>query len=298
MNKLQFTLVTFLLLAHNAFSQKREPIIDVHIHAHQLWTSPDTAWYPKQLRRPSSNEELMRQTLHQMDKYNIVKAVASGEPETIQGWVNAAPNRFLPGYEPWPTLKPADVKNLRQLIQSGEVKVFAEIISQYAGISPSDSIMEPLYQLAEELDIPVGIHIGIAPPGAAVTGQYRSKLSSPLLLEEALIRHPKLRCYVMHAGWPMLDDMVAMLYAFPNLYVDIAVINWYIPKAEFYTYLKRLIEAGFSKRIMYGSDQMQWPQSIGPSIEAIESAPFLTKEQKRDIFYNNAATFFKLSDIK
>lgn len=298
MNKLQFTLISFLLLAHNAFSQKREPIVDVHIHAHPLWTRPDTAWYPKQWRRPSSNEELMRQTLQQMDKYNIVKAVASGDPKTIQQWVSAAPNRFLPGYEPWPTLKPEDVENLRQRIQSGEVKVFAEIISQYAGINPSDSIMEPLYQLAEEIDIPIGIHIGIGPPGVAVIGPYRSRLSSALLLEEALIRHPKLRCYVIHAGWPMLEDMVAMLYAFPNLFVDIAVINRYIPKAEFYTYFKRLVEAGFSKRIKYGSDQMQWPQSIGASIEAIESAPFLTKEQKRDIFYNNAVRFFKLSDTK
>ena len=73
----------------------------------------------------------------------------------------------------------------------------------------------------------------------------------------------------MHAGWPMLDDMVAMLYAYPNLYVDIAVIDWYIPKAEFYFYLKRLIDAGFSNRIMFGSDQMQWPQSISAAIETI-----------------------------
>jgi dienelactone hydrolase len=67
-------------------------------------------------------------------------------------------------------------------------------------------------------------------------------------------------------------------------------------KAEFYTYLKRLVQAGFSKRIMYGSDQMQWPQAIGVSIQAIEAAPFLTKEQKRDIFYNNAVRFFRIND--
>ena len=85
-----------------------------------------------------------------------------------------------------------------------------------------------------------------------------------------------------------------MLYAFPNLYIDVGVIDWYIPKAEIYTYLKRLIDAGFGKRILYGSDQMQWPQAIGASIQAIESAPFLTKEQKRDIFYNNAVRFFRL----
>ncbi len=96
----------------------------------------------------------------------------------------------------------------------------------------------------------------------------------------------------------MLDEMVAMLYAFPNLYVDIAVINWYIPKAEFYAYLKRLVDAGFSNRIMFGSDQMHWPQSIGTAINAIDSASFLSSQQKRDIFYNNAVRFFKIDKTK
>jgi uncharacterized protein len=34
---------------------------------------------------------------------------------------------------------------------------------------------------------------------------------------------------------------------------------------------------------------------IGKAIEAIEQAPFLTEEQKRDILYNNAARFLRLS---
>jgi uncharacterized protein len=76
----------------------------------------------------------------------------------------------------------------------------------------------------------------------------------------------------------------------------VGVINWYIPQAEFYSYLKRLIDAGFSKRILYGSDQMEWPQAIGASIKAIENAPFLSKEQKRDIFYHNAKRFFRMTD--
>ena len=39
---------------------------------------------------------------------------------------------------------------------------------------------------------------------------------------------------------------------------------------------------------------MIWPGIITPSIRAIEEAPFLTAEQKRDIFYNNAARFLRL----
>jgi predicted TIM-barrel fold metal-dependent hydrolase len=45
---------------------------------------------------------------------------------------------------------------------------------------------------------------------------------------------------------------------------------------------------------MFGSDQMVFPDKIGEAVEAIEQAGFLTAEQKRDIFYNNAARFLRL----
>jgi hypothetical protein len=54
------------------------------------------------------------------------------------------------------------------------------------------------------------------------------------------------------------------------------------------------MNAGFGKRLMFGSDQMVWPDAIGLAIEGIESASFLTEEQKRDIFYTNAVRFFRL----
>ena len=78
------------------------------------------------------------------------------------------------------------------------------------------------------------------------------------------------------------------------MYVDVSVINWYIPTAEFHTYLRRLADAGFANRIMYGSDQMIWPASIPKGIRAITEAAFLTDEQKRDILCNNAQRFFRM----
>ena len=51
---------------------------------------------------------------------------------------------------------------------------------------------------------------------------------------------------------------------------------------------------GFGKRLMFGSDQMVWPEAIGMAIEGVQSAGFLTEQQKRDILYNNAVRFFRL----
>jgi predicted TIM-barrel fold metal-dependent hydrolase len=45
---------------------------------------------------------------------------------------------------------------------------------------------------------------------------------------------------------------------------------------------------------MFGSDQVVWPEAIGMAIAGIESADFVTEEQKRDIFCRNAASFLRL----
>ncbi len=55
------------------------------------------------------------------------------------------------------------------------------------------------------------------------------------------------------------------------------------------------MEAGFTSRVMFGSDQMVWPETIEHAIRVIEEAPFLDEEQKRDILYNNAARLLCLS---
>lgn len=70
------------------------------------------------------------------------------------------------------------------------------------------------------------------------------------------------------------------------------------PRAQFHDALKRMVDAGFEKRILFGSDQMYWPDAIGEAIRAIDEAPFLSAQQKRDIFYGNAARFLRLSEAQ
>lgn len=56
------------------------------------------------------------------------------------------------------------------------------------------------------------------------------------------------------------------------------------------------MQAGFLERLMFGSDQMIWPDAISQAVDSIESAKFLSEAQQRDIFYNNAARFLRLTD--
>ena len=102
----------------------------------------------------------------------------------------------------------------------------------------------------------------------------------------------------MHYGSPLVDEMMSMLYSHPQLYVDVAGNDWTLPRKEFHSHLRRLVEGGFGKRILFGSDALIWPRTIEVAIQSIESADFLTAEQKRDIFYNNAARFLRLEQAE
>jgi len=46
--------------------------------------------------------------------------------------------------------------------------------------------------------------------------------------------------------------------------------------------------------VMFGSDQMVWPEAIEMAVRNIEAASYLTESQKDDIFYGNAARFLRL----
>jgi len=254
----------------------------------------------KKLKPSPSDEALLSDTLRMMDRYNIVRGVISGDREMVAKWRAAAPARFIAGanfFVDDNRPPPSRANDLEAQVKSGETAVFAEITAQYRGLSPDDPSLEPLYALAERLDVPVGIHMGYGAPGGPywLYPKYRAALGKPLLLEDLLIRHPKMRLYVMHAGMPMVDEIIMLMNAHPQVYVDISADNWGVSRKEFHFILKRLVDAGYGKRLMFGSDQMAWPDAIPIAIASITEADFLSEAQRRDILYNNAARFLRLT---
>ena len=299
------------------------PIIDMHLHAYPVGEAAGAAACPgsrrsffpaidpraplqlgkfiactKPFHAPMTDDALMHDSIAMLRKYNVRHAVTSGALADVSKWRAAAPDRIIPAIAFADDTNSYSVGDFTRLHAAGSFSVFAEVENEYLGLSPADPRWEPYFALADQLDIPVGIHMGEGPiNGGHFPGYeaYRVRFTSPLLLEDVLLRHPKLRIYAMHYGSPMVEQMIAMLFTYPNLYVDVAGNDWINPRAQFYAQLKQLVDAGFEKRIMFGSDQMWWPQGLGEAIQSIQSAPFLSKSQKRDILYNNAARFLRLS---
>jgi len=289
-------------LSVSLFGQERPPIIDMHMHIGAPLDLPAGAPAPclpqpciRKGKATANSSENLKKTVEAMDRYNIVKAFLSDlDLDELRKWEAAAPGRFILSpfiQEP----EKADTVHLRQELEAKRLGGIGEIGSQLVGIAPNDPRLDPYFTLAEGFDVPVLIHTeGIGPP----LPSFRAAAGSPLLLEKVMVSHPKLRIFVENAGYPYLDEMSAMMYQYPQLYGDVSTITWIIPRSAFYDYLQRLIKAGLGKRLMFGSDQMRWPEMIGEGIKAIEEADFLTGEQKRDILYNNAVRFLRMETKK
>jgi predicted TIM-barrel fold metal-dependent hydrolase len=314
-------LMPLSLFAQNTDFTKAPPVLDVHVHAMDgtfpgvtsmcpntskfIASDPKTkedpfGWVKESCTpalSPSAPGEYMKDVLAEMERLNVT-AVVFGDPKSVQKWKDAAPARVIPGTSFSGTAPGQRVAldELRKSFTTGGFKVMGEIGLQYEGISPSDPSVDQYFALAEELDIPVAIHMGTGGSGRAniTVPKFRGSMGNPFLLEELLARHPKLRVQVMHAGYPMIEEMLTLLQANSHVYVDVAGLIWSYPIKEVNRYIERLVDGGFEDRVMFGTDQLLWPKLMAYSISIIQNADYLTPEQKRDILYNNAARFLRL----
>lgn len=286
--------------------QEGPPVIDVHLHAP---LGPGAA---------GEYRSRLEARVSEMLELNVRYAVLTGVPDILNAWrsdigdrVEVMPSLLFPcenglvvmwgrpcfeGGGDWP-----DLDRLRADIEAGRVQALGEITTQFLGLDPSGPELDPYFALAEEYDLPVFIHMGPGYPnggyeetGAALmTPNYRAALANPLLLEDALGRYPTVRVVVVHSGWPLADEMVSMLYHHPQVYAEVGLLQVtdFFPREEYYSFLRRLVQAGFAHRILFGSDA-----SLSEGVSAILEADFLSAAQKRQILCGNAARFLRLDE--
>lgn len=298
-----FTVTISLLFSFGYTQNQNAPVIDIHLHAYASIPSDVPAdWAAegaKSLVSPANAKAHLKLVLEEMERNNIVKAVVSSPSlNALELWRETAPEKFIPGIRTEKGIPVVSPDSLQILFENGKVGVLGELGLQYHGLRADDPRLEPYYAVAEKNNIPVCLHTGLGPPGAPFTfaPEFRVGLGRPELFETVLIKHPKLKAFLAHAGWPYLEETIALMYIYEDLYVDIGVLCWALPEEVFHSTLRQLVDAGFGKRILFGSDQMIWPGAISMAVDNVKKINFLTEEQKRDILYNNAVRFLELDD--
>lgn len=281
--------------------QSQMKIIDMHLHCYSPEVLAEERFDYYGVKGVQDLETHFKETYAAMQKHNIVKGVVSGALGTIDYWkANDTDGRVIQGLHFFhPDDLNMDIIQFEEFIKSGKVEVFGELGPYYSGTTLSDEVWQPYLKICEKYDIPVAVHMGGGDPGGTYSWAPKARLSlgDPYTIEDVLVKYPKLRIYMMHAGgedWP--EHAIRLMAYYPQLYTDIAVMLWVEPNTQRYIkeFLRNIKYAGYLDRVMFGSDQMMWPYAIQKSIDFLNSLDFLTEKDKEDIFYNNAARFLKL----
>lgn len=71
----------------------------------------------------------------------------------------------------------------------------------------------PYYAKCVELDVPVVMQVGHS------AEKLPSEMGRPILIDDVALYFPELRIVASHTGWPWVEELIAMAWKHPNVYI-------------------------------------------------------------------------------
>lgn len=153
----------------------------------------------------------------------------------------------------------------------------------YQHFYPNETKLYPLYGKAQELGIPVLLHIG----SSIFTGA-RLKYGDPIYIDDVAVDFPELKLLMAHSGRPFwYEKALALARIHTNVYMEVSGL----PPKNLLTYFPELER--IAHKVVYGSD---WPgvPTIKENITALQSLK-INEDAKRKILGENAARLLNLT---
>ncbi len=155
-------------------------------------------------------------------------------------------------------------KNATRIREIAQHRRFAmvRVMPLATQVAINDPKHYPVYQVCEELGIPVGINVGV--PGPRV----RSRVQHPELLEDVMIDFPDLVIIGAHMGHPYEELLMNYMRKWPNLYHSCTA---YAPRYFDPALVKFMNTSRYRGRILWGSDEPWFP--MRRSLEEARALP-------------------------
>jgi uncharacterized protein len=123
----------------------------------------------------------------------------------------------------------------------------------------NDRRLYPLFEVINELQVPVMIDVGTTGMGAGMPGGMGARLrhAHPSAIDELAADFPNLTVVAAHPGWPWVDEMTAVVLHKGNVFWEVS--GW-APK-YFPPQLKVDIRSRLKDKIIFGSDYPSIPHT-------------------------------------
>lgn len=232
-------------------------IIDVHSHA---WNFPAdfSADFIRQANRARPGHEVDLSATYEAyraaapeDTRTLVfggKAKLSGlwiNDQTVADYVAKDPARLIGFLSVDPTQE-----NWEREMQAGHEELGLrgiKLLPMYAGFSPDDPKLEPLWRYAESHGLPVLLHTG-----TTFIAQAPLAYTLPRLIEPVAVRHPAVKIILAHLGHPYEGECLVTIRKHENVYADVSALH-YRPW-QLYNSLMLAQEYGVWHKILFGTD--------------------------------------------
>jgi len=167
--------------------------------------------------------------------------------EMITKAVRAHPDRFsgLAGIDPFEGMK--GVAKLERAVQDDGF-IGAHYYPHWFELAPNAAKLYPFYAKCVELDIPIQMQVGQSMIYAPEL-PLRS-VAQPITLDEVACDFPDLKLIGIHVGIPWTEEMIAMAWKHPNVYIGCdAHRPLYWPES-----FKHYINSYGRKKVIFGTD--------------------------------------------
>ena len=157
------------------------------------------------------------------------------------------------------------------------------IYPHWFGVYVNDRKYYPIYAKCAELDVPICMQISMPTPASGTLFCGR-----PSLLETVAMDFPELRIVALHAGFPLVDELLLMCSTHENIYIGADAF----PPSSWPRGLVDYINTAGRNRVMWGSDfpiQHDWAGCISQLKDVIPD-----KQIQKKILRDNALACFNL----
>ena len=233
-------------------------IIDTHS---QLFTKEAIESLPEEMAR---SYQLMfkdlkfpelEDTIKDMDDAGVDKAVIVAiDAETtfkykvsndlVADAVKKYPDRFIGFASVDPHKGAIALDELERAVKELDMKGL-KLLPHLLKLNPNDPVMYPVYELAQDLGIPVLFHTG-----TQFHAGTKIKYCMPVYLDDVAVDFPRMKIVMAHFGYPWFYEGMSVVLRNPNVYFNIA--GW-APKRIPSDVIKQM-NGPVSTKALFGSD--------------------------------------------
>ena len=122
-----------------------------------------------------------------------------------------------------------------------------KLLPMYAGFSPDEARLDPLWKYATQHQLPVLLHTG-----TTFVSQAPLECTLPRKIDPVATRFPDVKIIMAHLGHPYEGECIAVFRKHPNVYADVSALH-YRP-FQLYHSLMLVQEYGVWQKVLFGTD--------------------------------------------